>query len=334
MTTKDITAEELVAVLKFTPRTYTVSIWGYGGERVMGTVDPKVWNYCMSKKIDLQDLAWGDYDEMIEEQGLDPDLLPFTPGSWYECDNMGHVSGASRDSSTIQVLDENNKTVFERATEACDGCDDSPGLCCNDEVWIGSRKRGEVVFVGSSNEKGTFFEGPIELKAPFDITKLEIHYDEIDGEEIINSVYYDGEEIENNGYGTDGKSSDMNMVHIIDDSGKFVRYDPEESDNLIHETGTDNPIDFPASACTSEQDLIDELEQITEDMKTSWFTSNIKPVHKGEYECEFAIATWPWPAVRMCEWTGRTWKDATGEKIKGSFKWRGLAIDPSLEETK
>ena len=29
---KEITAEELVAVLKFTPRTYKISMWGYGGE--------------------------------------------------------------------------------------------------------------------------------------------------------------------------------------------------------------------------------------------------------------------------------------------------------------
>ena len=59
-------------------------------------------------------------------------------------------------------------------------------------------------------------------------------------------------------------------------------------------------------------------------MKTDWFDNTVKPAYKGEYECEFKIATWPWPSVRMCEWTGRTWKEATGDTAKGDFKWRGL----------
>ena len=30
--------EKLIAHLKFTPRTYKIQLWGYGGEYVMGTV--------------------------------------------------------------------------------------------------------------------------------------------------------------------------------------------------------------------------------------------------------------------------------------------------------
>ena len=220
--------ELLIETLKFTPRTYTVSIWGYGGEKVMGTTTQEVWDYCMANQVDLSDLAWD--SDAAEEMGLDPDLLPFPPGSWYECDSMGHVSGASRDAGTLQVLDENGETVFEKSLDDCDGCDDSPELFCDDEVWIGSRSKGEIVFVGSSNEKGTFFEGEIELTAPFDITKLGMHYDEFDGEDIVTGLTYNGEDIDNNGYGTDGKSSDFNMVRLIDDEGNFERYDPGQKD--------------------------------------------------------------------------------------------------------
>jgi hypothetical protein len=228
--------EQLMEVLKFTPRTYKISLWGYGGEKVMGTVDPKAWDYCMEHQVDLVDIAWN-YDA-CEEMGLDEDQLPFTPGSWYECDSMTHVNGVSRDSGNIQILDEKDETVFEKALGDCDGCDDSPEWCCDDETYIGQRKKGEVVFVGSSNEKGTFFEGEIELTAPFDITKLELHYEEVDGEEIVNSVYYDGEEIENYGGSTDGKSSDMTMVRVIDDEGRWERYSPEEKDWGHPEFGT------------------------------------------------------------------------------------------------
>ena len=220
--------QKLIDTLKFTPRTYTVQMWGYGGEKVMGTVSEEVWNYCNDNQVDLSDIAWN--SDAAEEMDLDPDMLPFPPGSWYECDDMGHTNGVSRDSGTIQVCDENGEVVFEKELGECDGCDGSPELTCIDEVWVGSRAKGEIVFVGSSNEKGTFFEGEIELTAPFEVEKLCLQYEDFDGEDIVNGLMYNGEDIDNNGGSTDGKSSDFNMVRITDEDGHFERYEPEEKD--------------------------------------------------------------------------------------------------------
>jgi len=228
--------QQLIETLKFTPRTYKVSMWGYGGEKVMGIVDKAAWDYCMANQVDLSDVAWN--SDAAEDMNLDEDKLPFPPGSWYECDGMGHVNGVSRDAGTVQIDDENGETVFEKSLDACDGCNDSPELFCEDEVWIGSRKKGEIVFVGSSNEKGTFFEGDIELTAPFDITKLGLHYDEFDGEDIVAGLTYDGEDIDNYGGSTDGKSSDFSMVMLTDDDGNYERYEPEEKDWGHPEYGT------------------------------------------------------------------------------------------------
>jgi hypothetical protein len=237
--------QELIEVLKFTPRTYKISMWGYGGEKVMGTVDQESWDYCMDNQVDLSDIAWN--SDAAEDMELDADKLPFPPGSWYECDSMAHVSGVSRDAGTLQIEDENGDTVFEKSLDDCDGCsDDSPEWNCMDEVWIGSRKKGEIVFIGNSNEKGTFFEADLELKAPFDITKLTLCYEEIDGEEIVNGVIYDGEDIDNWGGSTDGKSSDFVMVRVIDDEGNFERYEPEEKDWGHPEYGT-SPSDWEKS---------------------------------------------------------------------------------------
>lgn len=260
--TKEITAEELVAVLKFTPRTYKVSMWGYGGERVMGTTSQEVWDYCNDNQVDLSDIAWD--SDAAEEMELDAEKLPFYPGSWYDCDSMGHTNGTSRDSGTIQVLDENDETVFERSLGDCDGMDDSPGLACIDEVWIGSRKKGEIVFVGTSHEKGTFFEGEIELTAPFDITKLELQYEEFDGEDIVTGLIYDGEDIDNFGGSTDGKSSDFTMVRLIDDEGNWERYDPEAKDWGTPECGT-SPSEWEKSP--------------------KFNFKKHKPVHVGWYNC-------------------------------------------------
>lgn len=448
--------QELIEILKFTPRTYKISMWGYGGEKVMGTVDPKVWDYCMEHQVDLSDIAWN-YDA-CEEMDLDEDMLPFPPGSWYECDGMAHVNGVSRNAGNIQILDEKDETVFEKSLEDCDGGDDSPEWACNDEVWIGMRKKGEVVFVGSSNEKGTFFEGEIELTAPFDITKLELNYDEVDGEEIVNSVYYDGEEIDNNGGGTDGKSSDFTMVRITDDKGNWERYEPEEKDwghpeygtspsdwekstkfkfkdhkpvhlgyyscnygfgstygslywdgknfgdweygkfhakdddgivswqgyNWDTTSWTNQPPEPPDTACKKckwigsrenmrqddkdyeyhcpecdstdwdwieydpdttkgrknrdkycqsltppDWDPVVELDKILEEFdqtiesENEWVDINIKPEFKGTYECEFESTTWPFPIERICEWTGRSWKE-DGKKAIGIKRWRNL----------
>jgi hypothetical protein len=260
----------------------------------------------MDNQVDLSDIAWD--SDAADSIGLDADKLPFPPGSWYECDSMGHVNGVNRDAGTIQVCDENGETVYERSLGECDGCDDSPELCCNDEVWIGSRKKGEIVFVGSSNEKGTFFEGEIELTAPFDITKLSLHYDEFDGEDIVNSLYYDDEEIDNNGGGTDGKSSDFTMVMLTDDDGNWERYEPEEKDWGTPECGT-SPSDWEKSP--------------------KFKFKKTKPVYQGWYNCVWSNFGTTYGSLY---WNGTEF----GEFEYGKFKpesnvdtWQGYNWDTS-----
>jgi hypothetical protein len=221
--------EQLIEILKFTPRTYKIQMWGYGGEKVMGTVDKEVWDYCMENQVDLSEVAWGDEDMVVDELNLDLDKLPFPPGSWYECDNLMHCNGVSRDAGTLQIEDENGNEVYSESIEDLTGIGNSPEIECSDEEYVNGQPEGTVVFIGSSNEKGTFFEGEINLKAPFDITKLKLFYEDVDGEEIINHVEYDGEEIENWGGSTDGKSSDIYM-YLVGADGEVERYEPEEKD--------------------------------------------------------------------------------------------------------
>ena len=228
--------EQLLEVLKFTPRTYKISMWGYGGERVMGTVSQESWDYCMEHQVDISDIAWN--SDAAEDMDLDPDKLPFQPGSWYECDSMAHTNGVSRDSGTIEITDENDEPVLNKDLNDWNDDEGSPEFECLDEAWIGSQPKGTIVFVGSSNEKGTFFEGDIELTAPFDIRKLTLQYEEVDGDEIVSGVIYDGEDIDNYGGSTDGKSSDFSMVLVTDDAGNFERYEPEEKDWGHPEYGT------------------------------------------------------------------------------------------------
>jgi hypothetical protein len=299
--------QQLIDTLKFTPRTYKISMWGYGGEKVMGTVDRAVWDYCMENQVDLSDIAWGDEDR-VEEMDLDIDMLPFPPGSWYECDNLAHTNGVSRNAGHIQIEDENSNVVFEKSLDDCDGGDDSPEWSCNDEVWIGQETPGTIVFVGSSNEKGTFFEGEIELTEPFDITKLTLGYDEIDGEELINSVTYDGEDIDNFGGSTDGKSSDFGM-YLVQDSNTWETYSPEEKDWGHPPCGTS-----PSTWERSE----------------TFKFNKVKPTIPGYYGCIWkhfgtTYGTAYWNGAEFGEWEYGQFKPITGEVVS----WSGYNWDTS-----
>jgi len=292
--------EALMEVLKFTPRTYKISMWGYGGEVVMGTVDRKVYDYFKHRRIDLMDYAWSHDDEC----DVPEDLQPFPPGSWYECDSMGHAHGVDKNAGTLQIEDEEGNVIFEKALEELDGCDGSPELCCNDEAWIGSQPDGTVVFIGRSNEKGTFFEGEIELTAPFNIEKLQLGYDDIDGEEIINYVNYNGEDIDNWGGSTDGKSSDFGFY--IAGSNKN----------------------------DSKWEKYSNMDDIEYEM-TEWFPKKINPVRNGVYMVKTAGKN---SYTYQAKWTGAKWVSsyieeedfATAEEIKIK-EWQGLSSDPDAE---
>lgn len=298
--------EKLIEVLKFTPRTYKIQMWGYGGEKVMGTVDRNIYDYFRHRRLDLSDYCWD--SDYAEDNNIPEEMQPFPSGSWYECDNMGHSSGVSRNAGTLQINDEQGETVYQRSLEDLSGWDEDdpePEFSCNEEVWIGEKPDGTVVFIGNSNEKGTFFEADIPLKEPFDITKLTLIYDEIDGEEIINSVTYDGEEIDNWGGNTDGKSSDFGfyIAGSLAATGKWEKYSNMDD------------IEYPM---------------------TDWFPKKIKPVREGVYMIKTSGKN-SWN--HQAKWTGEKWVNSWTEpedyndpdreiKIK---EWQGIAVDPDAD---
>jgi hypothetical protein len=293
--------EQLIEVLKFTPRTYKITMWGYGGEKVMGTVDRKIYDYFKNRRLNLSDFAWD--SDYADDNNIPEDMWPFPPGSWYECDDMAHVNGVSRNAGTLQIEDENGETVYQASLENLDGySDNSPEWSCDEEVWIGEKPVGTVVFVGNSNEKGTFFEADLPLKEPFDITKLTLCYDEVDGEEIVNAVAYDLETIDNWGGNTDGKSSDFGF-YLVKDSNSWDKYS-----------------------------TMDDIEYAM----TDWFPKKIKPVYPGNYMVKTAGKN---SYTYQAKWTGEKWVSGWTEpedynnpdrevKVK---EWQGLASDPDAD---
>jgi hypothetical protein len=293
--------DRLIEALKFTPRTYKIQIWGYGGEYIMGTVDRKIWDYFRRRRLDLSDFAWD--SDYAEDHNIPEEMWPFPPGSYYDCDDLGHIHGVDRSAGTLQILDENEETVYEKNLDDISGYGDDtdnpePEWGGGEEVWIGSQPPGTVVFLGVSSEKGTFFEGHIELKQPFNPGKLTLCYDEFDGNDIITRVQYDGEDIDNWGGDTNGKGSDM-AFYLVKNSNTFQKYTN-----------------------------MDDIEYTM----TDWFPKKIRPVQVGQYMIKTAGRnSWEHRAL----WTGTRWVSGwteeadydTADEVKIK-EWRGIAYDP------
>lgn len=218
--------EELIATLKFTPRTYTVTVHGYGGEMAMGKIDPKIAEYFKDNGISLSDYAssWGepgdeDYIDLPEE------LQPFTQGSWYDCDNIEHCSGAEFGGSWVTVEDENGNEVWQAETGSAledQGCE--VACFCTEDIEDYC-DRDNAVFVGQNFEKGRFFCGELNLKQPFDPAKFKFTYSELAGWSILNAIEYDGEEIDGtDGYDTTGKSSSY-VFYTLENDGEIESYE-------------------------------------------------------------------------------------------------------------
>lgn len=265
----------------------------------MGTVDRKIYDYFKHRRLDISEYAWD--SDYAEDNNIPEDMQPFYAGQWHDCDDMGHCWGVDKSAGTLLIEDENGNVVYEASTDELSGWDeDEPELIGGDEIWIDMKDPGTVVFLGTSSEKGTFFEGEINLTAPFDITKLSITYDEIDGNEVITSIQYNSEEVENYGGDTSGKSSDF---------GFYVAGSNKQDGKGYEKYRNMDDIEYPL---------------------TDWFPKKIKPFREGIYNIKTAGKN---SYTYQARWNGTIWSNSWNDEEIKIKEWQGIAIDPDLEET-
>jgi hypothetical protein len=194
----------------------------------------------------------------------------------------------------LQILDENENIVYERELSDLDGCDVQ--LSTIEEVWIDQKEPGTVVFYGYTSDKGSFFEADIELRQPFDPEKLLIKISDFDSNEIVVGAEYDGEELDNYGGDTNGKSSEYAFYVAGSNQGKgYERY----------------------------RDMDDIQYGLTD-----WFPAKIDPVRPGKYNVHTQDGH-----EYQASWNGtfwyNEWNDKESLKIK---KWQGVAYDPDEQD--
>lgn len=299
--------QQLIEILKFQPATVRILIQGYGGETYAGIVERKIYDYFASRKIDLDEYA-SDWDNELK---VPDDLQPFPPGSAYECDGMWHASGAElSDLNRISVESDDGAKIWEMDCGYRSLEDQGVKVTESSNREIEDQEDGTVVFWGGNGEKGCFFDGELMLKAPFDPKKLEICYESCDDWYIITSVYYDGEDVDGqSGYSTTGKWCESKWIIA---GGEEV-YDPSSDDSAVAVLEGEE---------MQAQSIIDEQSD-----RSPWWSSDIKPDLKGQYEIMSTDTTWPFPVTAV--WNGHAWK-TDGEKVSVK-QWRGLNYDPTVE---
>jgi hypothetical protein len=176
---------------------YKVTIYGYGAEVTIGSVDEEQKAIINNPDKELWEIVTNDLEDW---------------GGWYEVDDQYHRWGASG-TFTILIEDENGEEVYKIDSDNLSEFD-------TEEFQLVDYEYTEIdeskdLLMCASFEKGGFFEGDIEIEDDFDITKLKINIDEEIGIEeyyfgdIVSSVYYDDEEVDNYGGSTNGKSFDV-----------------------------------------------------------------------------------------------------------------------------
>lgn len=171
---------------------YTVQIWGYGSEVTIGRVDKE-----------QMELLLEDNGEELTDKVFSLD----TPH--HEIDDQLHCWGCGIDDATVIVKDEDGLEVLN--TESGVGMHDDLELYNFIYTEVGHNL---PLLMTISGEKGTFFEGEFECDE-FDVDKLKLIIQEEVGindyyvGDIISGVSYDGEELDNWGGDTSGKSFDV-----------------------------------------------------------------------------------------------------------------------------
>ena len=207
--------EQLIETLKFTPRNYRIEIGAYGGEIYYGAVDRKIYDFFKEKKIDIEQYA-SSWDEELWED-IPEDIRPFEPGSPYDVGGT-HESGATfDDTNTIEVFDENGNPVWSCSLGSSALEEAGVAVEESEEQYISDNPEGTVFFYGAQGEKGLLFGNEFELRAPFDPKKLKITYGDYDGWQMVYSITYDGEDIENYDYDTTGKWSEAKWIIVGDE---------------------------------------------------------------------------------------------------------------------
>ena len=225
--------KELIETIKG-PRYYHIQLWGYGGEAEYMELTEKQYKFWSAHLEEHGDYDAVQYCTNAEDGEFSFDNLENLPeemqflkvpgedysSSWYESPtgfthqwgvdynnaniNVNEVSGTDYNSAHIaDVVDSESLSEYINNIEEENNYELELTEMGVDE---GEDRQPKYVAQMWSAEKGTFFEGYVETVGDFDPKKLKIYTSEyLNGDDTVQSIEYDGVEIDNHGGDTNGK---------------------------------------------------------------------------------------------------------------------------------
>lgn len=220
------------------PRYFEISIVRWCGEFVCGRVTRAFFDHWKGRpEEDLANFmtAW---DPAEREPGVPPARSDgSTPDNWHEFDDVEHISNAVANNNIVRVMEVEPDAIdggfrqkpggYEEDFEISAIAGDMPEtfLTCvrTIEVDQDADDPANPVIVSKALAKGVDTVARCETSGPFDIRKLSISYIDFDGDEVVDSLAYDGVFLETEGQYSDGKG----MVFYL---GDLHTSSPEDSD--------------------------------------------------------------------------------------------------------
>ena len=180
---------------------FEISIFGRGGEVVVGQISKEKYDYWNSRDSD-------ELDEHLGNDGENGDVPDeYSLREWSDQDSIAHCSGPEFDTgeTLISVTNASGEEIWKVK------CDteylNKKGIEVQSESSIEIHElTSGYYFCGKAFEKGTFFSAIHECQV-FDPTKLKLIIRDIDGWNLLDEVYYDDESLagkENSSTRTDG----------------------------------------------------------------------------------------------------------------------------------
>ena len=182
---------------------YTIEIIGSGLEIVVGKIQPKIFEYFSTNKINIKDYI----NETIE---IPKEFMPFENNSWFECDDICHLHNAYL-AKTSKIIFKKDLEIINEFNLSWDDLEKNKIDFENTkEIYISEMPQKRFIFLGKSFEKGSFFLSKFKSKK-LDLKKLRIEYFDIEGEEIISEIFYDNKKLSNEDSFTNGQSLEFDI---------------------------------------------------------------------------------------------------------------------------
>ena len=192
------------------------TIHGYGGEVVLGKISKKAAEFWQSNDMEEHFHNYVFSPEWFEDENPNIKVPKYAQiGEWHELEDRGHEWGASQGGAYLTINEVSDETWNANHVrdifygDLMEYVDEYDVEIQSDECHPQPK---EYTFCGINSEKGTFYEGSIEIEGEFDPKKVSFGSTEIHQDTLITQIFYDEETIDNAGGGTDSKSMDFEII--------------------------------------------------------------------------------------------------------------------------